>query len=170
MPVAYDFDRINDRFVHAVTLLQDNLQYLADQGKVSDKFVAMQNEIINCLVDYHHETEHYISGLEMENMELASGRLKQITRLRDEKVCLEAVCFIHGVMDLPAWMVKGKRYLISETIKNNRQHTIQLPSRLTSYINEMDPTDREIMMRLLWKKYDENRKHDITAKEYQEVR
>ena len=49
------FDQANERFEKAVMKLRENLQYLADQGKVSDWFLSLQNSIIKSLIDYQHE-------------------------------------------------------------------------------------------------------------------
>ncbi|MBA3707074.1 MAG: hypothetical protein H0W84_14580, partial [Bacteroidetes bacterium] len=57
MPVTNDYDRINSSFERAVIKMRESLQYLADNGKVSDKFIAIQNLIIKNLIDYQAQTE-----------------------------------------------------------------------------------------------------------------
>ena len=38
-------------FERSVKLLQKNLKYLADNDKVSDKFLSIQNEVIRHIID-----------------------------------------------------------------------------------------------------------------------
>ena len=49
-----DYDRINASFELAVTKIQENLQYLVDNDKVSNQFIVMQNLIIKNLIDFQH--------------------------------------------------------------------------------------------------------------------
>ena len=64
------FDKVNQAFEKAVIKLQENLQYLANEGKVSDKFIAIQNLIIKALIDYQHQTEFIITDLQLDNARL----------------------------------------------------------------------------------------------------
>ena len=77
-----NYDRINASFELAVTKIQENLQYLVDNDKVSNQFIVMQNLIIKNLIDFQNKTETYISVLEMENMQLANYRAEQMEKLK----------------------------------------------------------------------------------------
>jgi uncharacterized protein YbcV (DUF1398 family) len=116
MPVTNNYDRINSSFERAVTRMQESLQYLVDNDKVSNKFVTVQNLIIKSLIDYQQQTESYISMLEMENVELSMDRIKQFEKLRHTIQAFEALCIIHGIMDFPIWMNKGRNCLVNEAI------------------------------------------------------
>ena len=141
---ANTYDRINSSFEHAVTKMQENLQYLADNDKVSDKFLSIQNLIVKSLIDYQQQTERYISTLEMENTQLAIGRIKETEKLKELKESFEALCIIHGIMDFPMWMNKGKKYLVNEAISHYREKMMTLPYNLKEWIDKLPESEGKI--------------------------
>jgi hypothetical protein len=138
------YDRVNSAFENAVMRMQENLQYLADNDKVSDKFLSMQNLILKNLIDYQQRTERYISTLEMENVRLSNGRIKEIEKLKDIKESFEALCIIHGIMDFPIWMNRGKNYLICEAISHQKENMITLPYSLKEWIDKLPEGEQKI--------------------------
>lgn len=138
------YDRVNSAFENAVIRMQENLQYLADNDKVSDKFLSMQNLILKNLIDYQQRTERYISTLEMENARLASGRIREIEQLKDIKESFEALCIIHGIMDFPIWMNRGKNYLVQEAIYHYKENMITLPYSLKEWIDKLAEADQKV--------------------------
>ncbi len=154
MPVTNEYDRINSSFERAVIKMQESLQYLADNGKVSDKFIAIQNLIIKNLINYQEQTEMYISTLEMENMQLANGRIKEIEKLKSIKESFEALCIIHGIMDFPIWMNRGNRYLVNEAVELYRENMITLPYSLREWIDRLPDAEREAIQNILFQNFD----------------
>lgn len=152
MPVTSKYDRINLAFERAVVQLQENLQYLVDKGKVSNKFISMQNNIIKAIINYQHQTEHLAGHLEWEILELTKGKIREIEQLKDIKVSLEAVCIIHGIMDFPLWMRKGKNYLISQAVCDHRANTITLPSLLKEKLDKLPEEEKKVLDKLLYKR------------------
>lgn len=124
------YDRTSEKFEAAVKLLRKNLQYLADQDKVSPKFIALHNGIIRTLIDFQHHTNSRISDLEMDVIQLMMKKPIFFQELHDTIEALEAICLIHGIIDFPAWMAKGKSYLVHEAINLHSQKTIQVPTLL----------------------------------------
>lgn len=147
------YDTVNKAFEKAVVLLQENLQYLANSGKVSDKFISMQNNIIKAIIDYQHQTEQIIGHLEWENWGLAKGKVNEIEKLKLIKESLEAVCIIHGIMDFPMWMNKGNRYLVHQAVEDYRNDTITLPCVLKEKFDELPEDEKEVLDRILYKKH-----------------
>lgn len=144
MPAGYD--KINGRFEKAVTMLQENLQYLADEAKVSDKFISMHNAIIKALIDYQHLTMEIIEDFQYDNHMLASEKDRE---LKDIKLCFEAICIIHGIMDFVAWMEKGKQYLVAMAVDFYRDGEMQIPSKLMEIIDSLPSDKRELVMNIL---------------------
>lgn len=152
MPVSSKYDRINLAFERAVVQLQENLQYLADNRKVSKKFITMQNNIIRAIINYQHQTEHLIVHLEWEILGLTKGKLREIEKLKATKESLEAVCIIHGIMDFPMWMSKGKNYLISQAVCGYRANTITLPNLLKEKLDKLPKEEKEALDEILYKR------------------
>jgi hypothetical protein len=150
MATANDYNRINSSFEHSVLKMQESLQYLADNDKVGDKFIAIQNLILKTLIDYQQQAETYISTLEMENAQLASGKIREIDRLKKIKESFEAICIIHGITDFPAWMNKGHETLIPEAIELYKENTIALPNALRQFIDALTVSEREIIENILF--------------------
>lgn len=148
-----NFESVNRVFEKAVTQLQENLQYLANQGKVSNQFIAIQNNIIKALINYQNITEKLIGSLQWENLELSKGKVKEIQRLKDVQESFEAICIIHGVMDFPAWMNKGKRYLVSEAIREYRSNKISIPYALKNKLDQLPKEEKDILDKILYKEY-----------------
>lgn len=145
------YEKTNNAFERAVTKLQDGLQYLADNDKVSDSFITMQNLIIKSLIDYQRQTENYISTLEMENYELANCKIKEIEKLKTLKESFEAICFIHGIMDIHYWMNLNNKYLVSEAVYYYKEGMIQLPYNLLKWIDKLPKEDKQTIERILYK-------------------
>lgn len=149
------YESINNAFEKAVTKLQDNLQYLIDNNKVSNAFVTIQNLIIKSLIDYQQQTEHYISTLEMENFELFKKAERQQSqqqrKQQNMQECFEAICIIHGIMDFIGWINKGNKYLVNEAVYLYKENTIQLPIRLLERIEALPPNEKQAIENILFK-------------------
>ena len=148
-----DYDNVNDAFEKAVNLLQDNLQYLVNSGKVSSRFIAMQNNIIKALINYQHQTENIISNLQWENHEIANRKVEEIERLRLVKESLEAVCIIHGIMDFPIWLSKGNALLVNQAISNSKENSIHLPSALKKRFEDLSEDEKLHLDKILYKEF-----------------
>ena len=144
-----NLDRVTARFEKAVTRLRDNLQYLANEGKVSDKFISLQNAVIKALIDYQHHTTEIIEYLQWDNYELTLAKSKEYHKLEDIKLCFEAICIIHGIMDFDSWMQKGKQYLVSEAVDHYRNGRLQIPFELLGVINELPADRKDLIMGIL---------------------
>ena len=153
MSQVLHYDTINKAFEKAVILLQDNLQYLANSGKVSEKFISMQNNVIKALIDYQHQTESIIGHLEWENIELARGKVNEIERLKLVQESLEAVCIIHGIMDFPIWMNRGNHYLVTQAVSDYRSNTITIPYALKEKFDQLSEQEKITLDRILYKKH-----------------
>ena len=151
-----NYDRINKAFERAVKQLQENLQYLADNDKVSQKFISMQNAIIKALIDYQQQTELIISSLEMDitGFSIRTGKLREQSGNRI--VSLEAICIIHGVTDFPVWLAKGLSYLVNEAVFLQKENTMQLPYQFMKMMEEtFTPEEREILEKILYRRMQE---------------
>ena len=69
-------------------------------------------------------------------MDLSLSNSAEYHRLMDIKESLEAICIIHGIMDFPCWMMKGKAYLVGEAVAHYRKGQIQLSYNLMKLLNE----------------------------------
>ena len=147
--------KANERFERAVKKLQSNLQYLADNDKVSDGFLSIQNQIIKALIDYQHEVNETISQLEWLNVEASLKGSQEYCELLDIKEAFEALCIIHGIIDFRSWMVRGKGYLVTEAVAHYRQNQVQLPYRLMKMIWKMTEEDRSALWEI-FRKYGPN--------------
>ena len=147
--------KANERFERAVKKLQSNLQYLADNDKVSDRFLSTQNQIIKALIDYQHEVSETISQMEWLNVEASLKGSQEYCELLDIKEAFEALCIIHGIMDFRSWMVRGKGYLVTEAVALYRHNQIQLPCKLMKMIWRMSEHDRSALWEI-FRKYGPN--------------
>ncbi len=150
MPVDNRYERINNSFERAVTKLQENLQYLADNDKVSKRFLSFQNLILKSIIEYQEQTEMYISTLEMENMQLVVGKINEIEKLKDIQESFEAICIIHGIMDFPAWMRKRKNYLVHEAVFLYKEGMVTIPYQLKEKMDKLPDPEREAIYKILY--------------------
>lgn len=158
------FEKAKENFEKAILKLRENLQYLANEGKVADRYLTMQNLTLKSLWEYQNIVELYISHLELENLELTLKRSTEYQRMAGQKEALEAICIIHGILDFPAWMSKGKNYLVAEAVDFYRQGMIQIPDSLHNLINELSVEERNTIFDLLYKK-----RNQQLEKEHQEL-
>lgn len=145
------YDKVNKTFEHAVKLLQENLQFLADSNKVSPKFIALQNNIIKAIITYQHQTETIICSLESDLFDISVQHTLHAKRWTENKHALEAICLIHGITDLPAWLSKGRAYLVQTAVEMNRDRTMQLSAQFMELIEQLNEQDREQLLHILQK-------------------
>lgn len=155
------YDSANRAFEKAVIKYRENLQYLADSGKLSNKFLSMQNLILKSIIHYQKESELYISDLEMENYSLSLRTIAEYRKLLANKEALEAICFIHGIMDLPCWLAKGRNTLVAEAVEFYKGNMIQLPYKLKNLIEEMNDEDRNTLYEILYRRYNERMDREL---------
>lgn len=153
MSTISNYHRINAAFEKAVILLQENLQYLANSGKVSAKFISMQNNIIRAIIDYQHKTEKILGELEWENLELANGKVKELEQLKRDKKALEAICIIHGITDLPVWFEMSEKHLVHQAISDFKENITTLPYELRLRFEALPKSERDFLDKILYKKY-----------------
>ena len=146
------FDQANERFENAVLKLRENLQHLADQGKMSDRFLNMQNNIIKSLIDYQHAVHSKLISYDQLLLDLSLKNSKAYQQLVATRESLEAICIIHGITDFPCWMVKGKSYLVNEAVIHYREGQVQLPYALMKLVNELPAHEQETLWNILNKK------------------
>ena len=147
------YDHINHHFEAAIQKLQDNLNYLKEQGNVSQAFISIQTKIIEALINYQHQTEYLISEIEWDMFETAKTKELQFKKLKDHIISLEAICIIHGIMDFPVWMNKGKNYLVSHAVEEHHKKRIQLPSLLHEQIQKLRDEEQDTIHKLLNKRW-----------------
>lgn len=144
----YHSKYITQNFKRSIKSLQDNLQYLADNDKVSDKFLSIQNEVIKHLITYFNKTEIIISSLEMDLDEMRLTKSQESQKLFDRVIAFEALCIIHGILDFPMWLARGKDGLVKEAIEMQKEGMIQLPSQFLEKINNRPIEEQEEFQRL----------------------
>ncbi len=147
-----EYERKTDNFERAVTLLQENLQYLANKEAVSNRFISMQNSIIKSLINYQKASESRISDLELEQAELQFLLSNHIDKYQEKILALEAICFIHGIMDLQSWLNKDFSLLESLTIEACNTKSFTLPIEFLEYFERWKKEDKEIFNKILDKK------------------
>lgn len=156
------YDRINKAFEQAVKQLQENLQYLADNEKVSKKFISMQNAIIKALIDFQQQTESLISHYEMDITEFTIKINKFREKYGNRITSLEAVCIMHGITDFPAWLAKGTGYLVNEAVTLQKENTMLLPYQFIKMIEEtLTPEERTILEKILYRRMEELQEEKI---------
>ncbi len=131
---GYHSKHITQNFKRAIKSLTDNLQYLAEHDKVSDKFLSFQNQVIKHLITYFNKTEIIISSLEMDLDEMRLTKSQESQKLFDRIIAFEALCIIHGINDFPMWLARGQNSLVQEAIEMQKDGTIQLSAQFLEKI------------------------------------
>jgi hypothetical protein len=154
LPQAANYQQCNYAFEKAVTLLQQNLQYLADNDKVSERFVSMQNGVINALIAFQQQTECIIEALEEELLKTSQEQVREVKKLQEVKTAFEALCIIHGIMDFPMWMQRGMQSLVSQALEDQKSKCFTLPYSLLEMINTLPEEEQKSIRSILFKNYD----------------
>ena len=147
-----DYERKNTSFERAVNLLQENLQYLANKGVVSNRFISLQNNIIKSLIDYQKASEQRISTLELEHLELQHLLSNHIDKYQEKILVLEAICFIHGIMDLDVWLNTNFSLLEEQATESFKEGSFSIPLAFNIYFNNMSKEDKAVINKILDKK------------------
>ena len=65
---------------------------------------------------------------EMRDAIVSQG--EYLERIEETKICAEAVCLLHGIIDYPCYVVKGSKYLINELKHQQREGYLYIPEQL----------------------------------------
>lgn len=141
----------NYHFENAVKNLQNNLQYLVDKDKVSEKFIAIQNQIIKSIINYQNEVEALLLWYEKNAINLNVAYNNEYRKLKDALISFEAICIIHGVNDFPIWMNKGKEYLVATAVDLYHKEEIQIPERIALSISKLPREEKQEFLNYLTK-------------------
>ncbi len=157
----YHSKHITQNFKRSIKSLQDNLQYLADNDKVSDKFLSIQNQVIKHLITYFNKTEIIISSLEMDLDEMRLTKSQESQKLFDRVIAFEALCIIHGIIDFPMWLERGRDNLVKEAIEMQKEGIIQLSSQFLEKVKNRPVEEQEEFQRLFDLEWDRKIKKEI---------
>ena len=147
-----EYERKEQNFERAVTLLQENLQYLANKEKVSDRFINLQNSIIKSLIDYQKESENTISGLELERTELQHLLSNHIDKYQDKILKLEAICIAHGILDINLWLARDFGLLEDIAIESYKERSFTLPSYFLDTLKSWNEKDKAALQEIIDRK------------------
>lgn len=155
------YQRANKGFEKAVGKLQDNLRYMAAKDSVSDRFIQMQNAIITSLINYQHSSEAVISDQQTRILEL--DRTISMLLSQNRRVCesFEAICLIHGITDLHAWINRGNSLLVAEAIRLHKKGRFMMPLQMRELINKLEPLERKQVEYLLYGRRLERERHKL---------
>ncbi len=121
-----DFKKVTEAFERAVISLRKDVEYLANQSNVSDKFIGRKNKILFHLINYQKYIENYIDELHKENKHLKT----HITSLK-------AICVIHGIDDYPMYLLRGKTLLLMIANELQEEEKFRLPCMMKQKLKEL---------------------------------
>lgn len=151
-------EAVEKRFELAVQKLQEDLQYLANQEKVSQSFLNRKNNIIRSLIDYYHHAQSKIASLEMELAEQQFQTAKFIKNQKEEKEKLEAVCLVHGITDVAYWMEKPLPLLIRYITEFYELGGCQLPLKWGERFSALPEELKEQVLKAMSYNYEQKAK------------
>ncbi len=149
-----DYEKIVSDFEKAVLQMQKDLQYLADQNTLSTKFFDKQNNIIKALINYHHRTQSYIRQLEDQSLEYQKVK-HQLIKYEDRIISFEAICIIHGIIDFPMWLSKGKETLLYEAEELGKNKKMRLSLLFNEKVTQLPIEDQKTVMEILQREVNE---------------
>ncbi len=156
-----EYERKTENFERAVTLLQENLQYLANKEVVSSKFINLQNSIIKSLIDYQQDSERRIGEIEFENIELQHLLSNHIDKYQQKILKLEATCIIHGVLDINSWLAKSFELLEDVAVESYKERSFTLPSFFLEEFESWNEQDKSVFRTVLERKNQEHIDREI---------
>ena len=87
--------------------------------KAKELFIQEWQEIVT-----NYENEREMLQKDIERM------IKNLVKMKNQIIKLEAICFIHGIDDLPMWMAKDVGALVDDVRFNQKFNITQIPDRL----------------------------------------
>lgn len=106
--------------------MYNDLKRYAQSGKANPQAVMAKEMFISEVKEAFEEKEAWIAHLEADIEKL----IKVNFGLKNKIEKLEAVCFIHGIDDLPRWMAKNLNSLVDDVRINEKFNLTQIPDTL----------------------------------------
>jgi hypothetical protein len=82
-------------------------------------------------------------------------------KLYDRVIAFEALCIIHGILDFPIWISRGKEYLKKEAIDFSKEGITQLPILFREGLENRPADERDEIKRLLSLGWDRRFKEEL---------
>lgn len=148
--------KVNNRIISdcewAVDQLQKDLKYLAENKKgLSVRFYNKQNKIIKSIINYYNWSQQEIEFLKAERLDYYKAKRSQIQKLEDRILAFECICIIHGIMDFPSWLARGRLILLSKAEELGKTKKMQLPFLFNEKLDNLPKSDREYILNILQK-------------------
>lgn len=153
--MSKNIEQHNKVFAQTIEKMRKDLQYLVNHTKVSQSFIRKQNHILKTLVTYFNFVNNYISFLESEIATIRIEQMNEREKLQDRIVSFEAICIIHGIVDFPMWISKGKSILIYEAVELSKSNQIRLTDKFIEKLKKMSASDRTAVEAILFKEIDQ---------------
>ncbi len=148
------YTKVVSDFEVSIFQMQKDLEYLAEHNSLSTLFFDKQNRILKALIDYYDRTQSYIQHLEQESLAYQKVKRKQFDNYEDRIVGFEAICVIHGILDFPMWLSKGKESLLYEAEELGKNRKMRLPLLFNEKLSEFSKEDQNTVMRILQRDLD----------------
>ncbi len=141
--VSLDFER-------AIHQMQNDLQYLADKGNVSTRFIKKQNQILKTLISYYNHTQEQIefSRSELKQTQITNNTHRE--QLTDRIIQFEAVCIMHGIMDFPRFIALPKSMLIDWAELLHKEKRFLHSDMLNDFIADLPPEKSKLLKSILY--------------------
>ncbi|NCD40950.1 MAG: hypothetical protein EOL88_02545 [Bacteroidia bacterium] len=109
-----------------ITGMYNDLKRYAHSPNASPKTVATKEYFIDEIKEAFTKQEAWIEQLEADIDRL----MLELSRAKQTIMKLEAVCFIHGIDNLPVYMAKNLGALVDDVRFNEKFNLTQIPDRL----------------------------------------
>lgn len=139
-------------FEGAIHQMQDDLQFLADKGKVSKRFIKKQNQILKTLISYYNHTQDQIEFSRSELLQTQLANNKQRETLINRIIQFEAVCIIHGIVDFPRFIALPKFILIEWAERLYKEKKFLYSDMLKDCIADLPPQKGKMLENILFDK------------------
>ncbi len=146
--ISLDFER-------AIRQMQNDLQYLADKGNVSKRFIKKQNQILKTLISYYNHTQEQIefSRSELRQTQIANNRHRE--KLTNRIIQFEAVCIMHGIMDFPRFIALPKFILVDWAERLHKEKRFLYSDMLKDFIADLPPEKGKLLESILYERVHE---------------
>ncbi|WP_281991255.1 hypothetical protein [Aquimarina aggregata] len=138
-----DFKKITEAFGQAVISFQKDVEYLGDHTNVSDQFIDRKNKILFHHINYQKYIENHIEEL-YEARKLMKMHITSLT----------AICVMHGIVDYPTFLLRGKMLLVSRANELQKEGRFQMSYMMNQKLKKLPESEKSMIESILFRDTD----------------
>ena len=149
MSTTKTYEQLRLQFERSLKSLEEDITWYEKQDDPNARVLAKKRAVLANLKKYGENIEKVIQYYSAELAQVNVLHGQDEARLAKQCENLEAICLIHGIDDLAAWVGSGPDFNMTEAIILHKDGLIRIPNKLYERIEKLPADKRNYVIDLI---------------------